>query len=279
MLGSDFVGFHTDGYARNFMDCAAQFLGARCDESRGTVRFDGRTIKVIVIPVGIDAHQIYSLVGDQEVRANAQSLRSKIGAQKLVLGIDRLDYTKGIDRRLRAIDLLLQTHSEWREKLVFTQIAAPSREEVAAYAQLRRDVEYLVGHINGKWSTPGWTPIKLICRSFGLKELVQWYLAADVALVTPLKDGMNLVAKEYCAAHRDDPGVLVLSEFAGAAVELNEALLTNPYDIQSMCTALVRALDIDEGNARVRMKALNKSIVNLDAREWANRFLAEAGCA
>lgn len=273
MLGADLIGFHTEAYCRNFMDCATQLLGASCDYESGTIFYDSRSIKLRAVPVSIDTPQIYRLCRQTHVREGAQKKRQDIGAPKLLLGVDRLDYTKGIDRRLQAIDLLLEQHPEWREKITFVQIAVPSRETIENYQVTRSRIETLTGHINGKWSTPSWDPIKLMCNSYGLAELVEWYLAADVCLVTPLRDGMNLVAKEYCAAQSQGQGVLVLSEFAGAAAELDAAILTNPMNVEGMSRSILQALNMDPEDARRRMATMNRILTDRTAHQWVSRLL------
>lgn len=275
MLGADLIGFHTESYCRNFMDCATQLLGASCDYEAGIIFLAGRAIKIRAVPVSIDTQQIYHLRRQPGVRAGAEKKRQDIGAPKLLLGVDRLDYTKGIDRRIQAIDLLLEQHPEWREKITFVQIAVPSREIIENYQLTRSKIEALTGHINGKWSTPSWDPIKLMCHSYGLAELVEWYLAADVCLVTPLRDGMNLVAKEYCAAQAQGQGVLVLSEFAGAAAELDAAILTNPMNIEGMSQSILQALTLDPEDARRRITVMNRILTDRTAHKWVNRLLED----
>jgi trehalose 6-phosphate synthase/phosphatase len=276
MLAADVIGFHTDDYSKNFCECVNKLLGFRCDPEAGEIEVDGRRVELRVIPVGIDVQSIYRLVDDPWVRRSALQLRKQLGAELLLLGVDRLDYTKGIDQRMEAIDLLLERHPDLRGRFTFAQIAVPSRVEIGAYQDLRRRLEQLAGHINGRWGTESWSPIKLLCRSYPLRELVGWYLAADVALVTPFRDGMNLVAKEFVAAHRDRPGALVLSELTGAAEELTDAFLVNPYDLEGMTETIRHALQVSDAEARVRMERMNASICRADAHVWVERFLAGA---
>ena len=278
MLAADIIGFHTRGYSNNFCECVNKLLGVGCAADADEIVVDGRRVQLRVIPVGIDVQAVYKLVDDPWVRHAAKQLRQQLGSERLLLGVDRLDYTKGIDRRLEALDLLLERHPELRGEFVFAQIAVPSRVEIANYQDLRRHMEQLAGHINGRWGTESWTPVKLLCRSYPLRELVAWYLAADVALVTPYRDGMNLVAKEFCAAHRDRPGALVLSELTGAAEELTEAYLVNPYDLEGMAEAIRRAMCVSEAEARVRMERMNRCIHRRDAHSWVEQFLAGAQC-
>jgi trehalose 6-phosphate synthase/phosphatase len=276
MLAADVIGFHTQDYSKNFSECVNKLLGFSGDPQTGEIVVDGRRVELRVIPVGIDVRTVYRLIDEPGVRRAALQLRQQLGAERLLLGVDRLDYTKGIDRRFEAIDLLLERHPDLRGRFTFAQIAVPSRIEIGAYQDLRRRLEQLAGHVNGRWGTEGWSPIKLLCRSYPLPELVAWYLAADVALVTPYRDGMNLVAKEFCAAHRDRPGALVLSELTGAAEELTDAFLVNPYDLEGMTETIRHAMQVSDAEARVRMERMNACIRRADAHVWVERFLAGA---
>jgi len=190
-----------------------------------------------------------------------------------ILGVDRLDYTKGIHERLLAIERLLERHPGLRRRIAFTQVLVPSRERVAEYGELKREIDETVGRINGRFSERGWSPIRYLVRSLPPAELVALYRQADVALVTPLRDGMNLVAKEYVAAQLDDDGVLILSEMAGAADELQEALLVNPFDVDEVADALHRALQMPRDERRARMSALRHRVRANDVRAWVDRFL------
>ncbi len=277
MLAADLIGFHTEDYRRNFCECVDRLLGVDCAPNAAEIRLDGRLVKLRAIPVGVDTQAFYRMAEDPDVRRSAAVLREKLGGERLILGVDRMDYTKGIDRRVEAVDLLLERHPEWRGRALYAQIAVPSRVEVGAYQGLRGQIEGLVGRVNGRWGSEDWAPVKLFCRSYPLKELVAWYLAADVALVTPYRDGMNLVAKEYCAANHGGDGVLVLSELAGAAEELGDALLVNPYHLEGLTESIHRALKMSPEEARSRMQRLNQRIQACDAHYWADTFLAEAG--
>jgi trehalose 6-phosphate synthase/phosphatase len=278
MLAADVIGFHTANYSKNFSECVNKLLGVDCDPRAGEIEDGGRRIQLRVIPVGIDVQSIYRLADDPWTRRAAVHLRKQFGAERLMLGVDRLDYTKGIDRRLEAVDLLLERHPDLRGGFTFAQIAVPSRVEIDSYRDLRRNMEQLVGYVNGRWGTEDWSPVKLLCRSYPLRELVAWYMAADVALVTPYRDGMNLVAKEFCAAHHERPGALVLSELTGAAEELTDAFLVNPYDLEGMTETIRRALLVSDAEARVRMERMNVRIRRADAHAWVEQFLAGARC-
>jgi trehalose 6-phosphate synthase/phosphatase len=278
MLAADLVGFHTEDYCKNFCESANKLLGLPVDPARGEIEVDGRVVRVRAVPVGIDVQAIHHWLDDPWVQQRAAELRRQLGGERLLLGVDRLDYTKGIDRRLEAVDLLFERHPELRGRVVFAQIAVPSRVDVPAYQQLRLRIEQLVGHVNARWSDEHWTPVKLFGRSYPLRELVAWYLAADVGLVTPYRDGMNLVAKEYCAAHRDRPGTLVLSELAGAAGDLAEAFSVNPYNLEGMTETIRRSLHVNDEEARCRMSRMNQRIQRRDAHQWVKGFLHQARC-
>jgi trehalose 6-phosphate synthase/phosphatase len=271
LLGADLVGFQIGEHAEHFLICAERLLGCEVDRTRGLVHWEGRDVAVQSHPVSIDAAQMERLA----LRAQPPVE----GAPLAILGVDRLDYTKGIAERLLALEKLLERHGEWRRRVVFTQIVVPSRERVAEYQELKRSIDEIVGRVNGRFSDRGWAPINYLTRSYPPEELAGMYRAADVALVTPLRDGMNLVAKEYVAAQVDGNGVLVLSELAGAASELPEALIVNPYDIDAMADTIHRALAMPIEERRARMGALRDRVATNDAGLWLSRFLAAAAAA
>jgi trehalose 6-phosphate synthase len=212
-----------------------------------------------------------------EVEQRAAEIRKELGdPRKLVLGVDRLDYTKGIDVRLRAFEELLDDGTIG-DDTVFLQIATPSRERVEHYVRLRAEIEQTVGRINGDHGSVGQQPVHYLHQSMPRDELTAFYLAADVMLVTPLRDGMNLVAKEYVACRHDEGGVLVLSEFTGAARELTQALLVNPHDTDGVKKAVARALEMPPAEARKRMKALRRQVLTHDVDRWARSFLDALG--
>jgi trehalose 6-phosphate synthase/phosphatase len=219
LLGADLIGFHTAAYARNFAGALRRILGFEV-ASYGEIESHGRIVRVGAFPMGVDADAFSTLAQNAEVRLAANALRAS--SHRLIAGVDRLDYSKGIPRRLLAFEQLLSRHPEWRGRVRLLQIAVPSRERVGAYRRYRRDVEELVGRINGRFATPTWTPIHYMYASVSRETIVSIYLASDVMLVTPMRDGMNLVAKEFVASRIDDDGVLLLSEFAGAATELTK---------------------------------------------------------
>lgn len=275
LLGADLVGFHTQAYRNHFAGAAAQVLGA--DAAPGGLRYGGRFVRTGAFGIGIDAEVFRAAAEDPAVQDRVADLRREAGDRALLLGIDRLDYTKGIPRRLLAIERLLERHPELKERFLYLQVAVPSRERVEAYAQYRRTVDELVGRINGAYGSPTRLPVHLLHQSVPFEELVALYRAADVMIVTPLRDGMNLVAKEYCATRVDDGGVLILSEFAGAAASLREALLVNPYDIGGMAEAIRRALAMPGAERSSRMRALRRRVAGQDVHRWASAFLEALG--
>jgi trehalose 6-phosphate synthase/phosphatase len=237
------------------------------------VAYDDREVRFGVFPMGIDAARFAELGADPVIRGEGEVLRRDARVRTL-LGIDRLDYTKGIRRRLLAFGRLLERDPDLRGKVRFVQVAVPSREKVDEYAKFRREVDEIVGRINGEHGAVGYVPIHYLHRSFDERGLAALFLSADVAVVTPLRDGMNLVAKEFVATRVDDDGVLVLSEFAGAAAELGEALIVNPFDIDATAEAYRRALAMPREERAVRMRALRARVGGRDVRRWADDFLA-----
>ena len=270
LLGADVIGFHTRRWRGHFTAALRRLLGLEMDAD-ATVRYENRRVALGVFPIGIDAEDFESRSTEREVTAAVLALRSP--TQRLLVGIDRLDYSKGILRRLLAFERLLIKHPGWSERVQLLQVAVPTRTRVRAYRRLRRQVDALVGRINGRFATPAWTPVQYVYRRLQRVTLLALYRAADVMLVTPLRDGMNLVAKEFIAARTDEGGVLVLSEFAGAADELTEALIVNPYDADGVAEAMHRALTMDRTERRRRLSALRASVRANDARHWTDSFL------
>ncbi|WP_437668744.1 bifunctional alpha,alpha-trehalose-phosphate synthase (UDP-forming)/trehalose-phosphatase [Sorangium sp. So ce131] len=271
LLGADLLGFHTAAYRRNFAASAAHVLASDPDEA--AIEHDGRKVALGVHPISIDAAEIERLAGHPGVREEAARIRAEARGRRIVLGIDRLDYTKGIPRRLLAIERFLEREPELGEQVRFIQLAVPTRGASGAYADFRRVVHEMVGRINGQHGTTYATPIHFMHRALPVEQVVALYLAADVMLVTPLRDGMNLVAKEYVAARVDDDGALILSEFAGAAAELAEAITVNPYDIGSVAAAVKQALTMPRAEQQVRMAALRRRVAAHDVHVWAQSFL------
>jgi trehalose 6-phosphate synthase/phosphatase len=275
VLGADLVGFHTASYARHFGRAVHRTLGLPLDshEHPTRVAHEGRGSCVGIFPMGVDAADLGARAAGPAVDEALAHVRPPAD-EALLLGVDRLDYTKGIPRRLLAYEQLLARHPELCGRVRLVQLAVPSREGVKAYQRIRRDVERLVGRINGAFGTPQWAPIHYLYRSVSDAELLALYRAAAVMLVTPLRDGMNLVAKEFVACRGDDDGVLVLSEFTGAADELPDALQVNPYDVDGSAAAFYRALTMPREERGARMRALRARVSEYDVHAWSSSFLA-----
>ncbi len=277
MLGADLVGFHTETAGWHFREACARLLGAEVRGDR--VRHAGRSTQVGAFPMGVDVAAWERLGAPTRVEVTREDGVPRIAhdhgreVQRSLLGVDRLDYTKGLPRRILAFERLLQRHPEVRGRVRLVQIAVPSREGVRAYQELRRKVEGFVGAVNGRYGTEAWTPIQYIGRGLSAESLAVQYRAADVMLVTPLRDGMNLVAKEFCATRTDEDGVLVLSELAGAAEQLTGALLVNPYDVEGMAATYARALAMPPRERTLRMQALRRAVAASDVHLWAESFL------
>jgi trehalose 6-phosphate synthase len=271
LLGADLVGFQRPAAAANFVQLARRLhdLPAR----GSTIEYDGRTVTARAFPISIDVKAFEELANRPDVVKRAEEIRAELGnPRKIILGVDRLDYTKGITVRLNAFQELLEDGVVEVPDTVMVQVATPSRERVEHYVHMRETIEQQVGHVNGVFGTLGGPAVHYINQSVPREELAALYRAADVMLVTPYRDGMNLVAKEYVAARSDLGGTLVLSEFAGAAAELRQAFLVNPHDIAGVKNQLVRALRIEPGEAAKRMRAMRRHLARNDLEHWANSF-------
>lgn len=275
MLGADVVGFQTKLSAQNFARAARRFTEATGSDNE--LNFRGRKVTVDAFPISIDTERYQNMASEPEVITAAERFRAGWDHRKIILGVDRMDYTKGIDIRLRAFEEVLRRGTYTADQCVFIQIAVPTRQSVDEYADLRSTVEQYVGRINGTYAKTQHIAVHYVYRSLPINELLACYLAADVMMVTPLRDGMNLVAKEYCATRLNNTGVLVLSEFAGAALELDQALHVNPYDIDGMATRLEEALSIDPADARKRMASLRKHVEQHTVQDWSDGFVKRLG--
>ncbi|MEO1129779.1 MAG: trehalose-6-phosphate synthase, partial [Planctomycetota bacterium] len=273
LLGADVIGFQTKANAENFVALAKEYTSWH-SRSTNQLRLGDRRVRVDAFPISIDYERFKNLALSEDVQVQASEFRRKLGPKrKMVLGVDRLDYTKGIDIRLRAYRELLESGRERVEDIVFVQVAVPSREMVTQYADMRARIEQLVGDINGSFGDVGRPAVHYHRRSFGVEELVALYVAADVMLVTPLCDGMNLVAKEYVASKTNDDGVLVLSEFTGAANELTGALLVNPHDVDGLTLTIERALHMAEEDKSRRLRSMRRHISKRNIYAWADSFI------
>jgi trehalose 6-phosphate synthase len=271
LLGADLIGFQQPAAASNFVTLARRLHDLTTKGN--TVSYDGRTVTAKAFPISIDARAFDQLAASPEVLARASAIREELGhPDKIVLGVDRLDYTKGIAVRLEAFEELLEEGQLESPSTVLVQVATPSRERVEHYVTMRETIEQQVGHINGIYSTIAGSAVRYFNQSMPREELAALYRVADVMLVTPYRDGMNLVAKEYVAARGDLRGALVLSEFAGAAAELRQAFLVNPHDIAGVKAQLLRALRVEPAEAARRMRAMRRQVFRHDLDFWANSF-------
>lgn len=293
MLHLDLIGFHIPSYALNFANTVERFMGAqpgdvtavREREARPavavsryprSVRFGDHEVRLGAYPVGVDAERFDTLARDPRTVEDASRLRQGMGCEHMVLSAERLDYVKGFLERLECFERYLQAHPERHGQVGFVQIGVPTRTGMEEFQEMRRRTEEAVGRINGRFGTLEWRPVHFFYTSLPLEELVGYYCAADVAWVTPLRDGLNLVAKEYVASRTDEDGVLVLSEFAGAAAELDGAVLCNPYSPDSMERALATALEMPRAERQARMRQLRERVRSFDVQRWSRSFLRDA---
>ncbi|MHB9002084.1 MAG: alpha,alpha-trehalose-phosphate synthase (UDP-forming), partial [Thermoanaerobaculia bacterium] len=270
MLGADIIGFHTRQYCLNFLETAARYLECQVDKEHMSITFAGR--RTLVRPYPISVEWPYPSTS----RSTGRALRSSLGIDDDVhvsIGVDRADYTKGLLERVAAVEYLLEQNPELRGTYVLVQLASPTRTSIRRYQQLADDLTEAVERVNAKFGTETWTPILLQMRTFSPEEVREYYAMADSALVTPLHDGMNLVAKEYVAACTDGDGALVLSEFAGAAKELGGALRVNPYDIEQVANAILRAIRMPFGERRARILAMRDQIATHSIYDWSRKML------
>jgi trehalose 6-phosphate synthase len=280
LLAYDLVGFQTLRDRRNFLYCVNRLLPEWRVRGKGTVvtaESQGREVRVGSFPISIDYAEFEGGARTPEVEAAAATIREQLGDRTIILGVDRLDYTKGIPEKLEAFRRALRRHPELRGAATLVQIAVPSRQAVPEYQELRARIDQLVGEINGEFTMDGWAPIHYLFRSLDRDALLAHYRAADVCLLTPLKDGMNLVAKEYCASRTDGQGTLILSEFAGAASQLHRwALTVNPHDVEGVADAIYRACSMPPGEQRNRMRHLRRTVRTNDIYRWVDEFLEAA---
>ncbi len=271
LLGSDLLGFHTYDYARHFLSSVTRILGI--EHSMGELMLGDRLIRVDTFPMGIDFDKYSTAHQVEDIASEARSVRENFGDTQIILSVDRLDYTKGIPERLTAFDSLLSKYPSYRGKITLILLVVPSRTGVLEYRELRDDLDRMISRINGHYGTIEWTPIHYLYRSLPFPKLSALYLAADVALVTPLRDGMNLVAKEFVASKTDGNGVLILSEMAGAASEMGEALIVNSNDKQAIVQALRQALEMPQEEKQERMKSIQRRLARYTIQYWAGDFL------
>jgi trehalose-6-phosphate synthase len=275
MLGSDLIGFHISDYVDSFLKCVTELLPAetRVDFQKKVVFYQNREIQVGAFPISIDFDQIQHIAHSESARSLARKLRSSFEEEFIGIGIDRLDYTKGILERLEAISTFFEEYPHYKKRMVFIQIAVPSRTKVREYQEMKEQIEQTVGRINGKLSDGSWRPIQYIYRGFPIQQLVSYYMIADFAMVTPLRDGMNLVAKEYCAARTDNSGALILSEFTGASHQMPEAFTVNPYNKLEVCEAIRQAIELPAQLRAFHMEQLREGIARDNIHHWLTSYL------
>ncbi len=282
LLHYDLIGFQTVRDRTNFVQCVKTLFKDITIQGRGRVlkAFTGeREVGLGVFPISIDFHAFARKAISDEVAKRAWYIHEDLPNRHLILGIDRLDYTKGIPHKLQAYKRALLNFPDLRRKVTLIQVVVPSRKRIPRYEELKTQIDRLVGEINGEFTESGWVPVHYIFRRLSTTELLAYYRTSEIALITPLKDGMNLVAKEYCAANVDENGVLILSEFAGAASQLHRwAILVNPYDVEGVAEAIYRAFTMPGEERQRRMKALRRSIREYDIYWWVDSFL-RAGIA
>ena len=271
MLGADLIGFHVNEYANYFLRCALRILGY--DHALGRIQARDHLAEVDAFPMGIDYKRFRDAAQSREVERRRDALRATVRDRKMIVSVDRLDYTKGVVNRLRGYEYFLRTHPQWRKRVMLALVIVPSRENVEEYQSMKRQIDEAIGRINGKYGSLDWTPISYQYTSLEFNDLVAFYAAGDVALVTPLRDGMNLVAKEYVASCGNGRGVLILSEMAGAARELGEAVIINPATREEIAEALETALEMPLEEQARRLRVMHERLRKYDVRRWAGEFL------
>ena len=273
LLGADLIGFHIHDYMRHFIDASYRVLGLDCDLDE--IHVGDRIVHVDAFPIGINFDLHYNAILDESVQEMAKKFRENFGNHKLALSVDRLDYSKGILHRLKGFSLFLERHPEYRGEVSLVMVVVPSRDKVDRYADLKTKIDEMIGALNGTYSSLDWRPVYYFYHGFPFDELMALYHIANFALVTPLRDGMNLVAKEYVAAKHNNPGVLILSEMTGAAAELKEALIINPNDVEEIEGALVDAMLMPEHEQQKRLLKMQKTVSKQSVNKWANDFVSE----
>ncbi len=280
LLEYDLIGLQTLRDRRNFVQCVRALIEGVHVYGKGTmvtVRLGHREMRVGAFPISIDYNSFVSDSVTKEVADRAWYIHEDLPRRHIALGVDRLDYTKGLPFKLEAFRNALTRYPDLREKITLVQVVVPSRKEIPKYNELKREIERLVGEINGTFTVSGWVPIIYIFRNLERPELLAYYRTSETALVTPLKDGMNLVAKEFCACSVEEESVLILSEFAGAAAQLQRgAILVNPYDIESVADAIYQAYTMDAAERRRRMRVLRRSVRDNNVFRWVDSFLTAA---
>ena len=271
ILGADLIGFHTYDYTQHFLTSVRRILGY--EHSLGAINMGDRIVKVETFPMGIDFRKFYNAINNKKVKRMSNNLKKTVATLKVVLSIDRLDYTKGIINRLEGCELFLEKNPEWHERIVLILVVVPSRIGVDHYQRMKKQIDELVGKINGRFGKVHWTPILYQYTFLPFNELVAYYSISDIALVTPLRDGMNLIAKEYISTRADKTGVLILGEMAGASKELGEAIIINPNNREEIASALKKALEMPKEEQIRRIQIMQKRLSRYDVMRWADEFI------
>ncbi len=270
MLGADLVGFHTHDYTQHFIKTVRRTTGYECRQN--IIFTPHKAVKADAFPIGIDYDKFHKASFEKPVINEKNRIRKNLSDQKLLFSVDRLDYSKGLLSKLRGYEIFLEKYPEWRSRVVFNMVVVPSRDSIEKYKEMKKEIESTVGRINGKYSTLAWRPIAYQYKSLSFNELVALYDISDVGLITPLRDGMNLVAKEFIACQNENKGVLILSEMAGAAAELNEALIINPADHHEIAEAIYTALEMNAEEKQARLSRMQSRIASYNVFTWAYDF-------
>ncbi len=274
MLAYDVIGFQTEEWLESFRHYVERELGGHC-EADGTIHVGNRSVRAAAFPIGIDHSEFMDAVGSEDAATSRKRLLASMEGKATIIGVDRLDYSKGLEERFLGYRRFLEEHPEWRGRVSLLQVAPPSRGEVATYEVIRQGLDELSGRINGEFAEVDWVPIRYVNKGYPRSELAGFYRAAQVALVTPLRDGMSLVAKEYVAAQDpENPGVLILSRFAGAALQLKDALLVNPYSKEEISDAILTALIMPREERVRRWRAMIASVAEADVVAWRHAFVS-----
>lgn len=273
MLGADLIGFHTIDYASHFLQSILMVLGL--DNDRHVVHFDNRLIKIDVFPISIDYSKFHDAYNNTEVTSIRNSMLHRIKDRKIIFSVDRLDYTKGVHNRLKAYEYFLRQNPEYHGKVVFILVIVPSRDTIPRYAERKKMIDEQISHINSKIGNLHWVPVIYQYNSLDFHKMIGLYTSCDLALITPLRDGMNLVSKEFVASRKDKKGVLIISEMAGAARELTDALTINPNDVLDIAQKIKEGLEMKEEEQETRLAAMQKRIASYDVQAWADDFMTE----
>ena len=274
ILMSDFLAFHTSSYVSNFMNCATRKPGIKVNSRKKIIYLKEHKTKVTHFALGVSYNDYNQLANSPVLLKKATKLKKLYGYKKIILGIDRLDYTKGILQRIKAFELFLEKNPKYREKVVLIQIASPSRNKIEEYLTMKKEIDEAVGRINGKYRNETWTPVMYFSKEIPQNSLLSYYRVSDIGLLTPLRDGMNLIAKEFIASKNENTA-LILSEFAGASEELTEAIIVNPYDLNSISEAIKTAVDMPIDEKKCRYQSMRKKVKDHDSEWWYNNFLKE----